>query len=76
MKEYVAMVSSKGQIVIAKAIRDELGIQQNQPLKESVEDGRIILEPMPTLVELGGTLKLRTKKTVDQLMREADEGWD
>lgn len=72
----LASLSSKGQIVIAKPIRDKLGLVQNQQFIERIEGKTIVLEPLPKLTDLGGVLKGKSKKTVEEMMREAGEGWD
>ena len=46
-------VRERGQITIAKALREQLGIGDNSVLLAYVERGRLILEPVP---EPGGDL--------------------
>lgn len=52
-------VSSKGQVVIPKAVRDALGIQAGTVLNAEVKDGVVVLRPvrkerrLPTKDELG-----------------------
>ncbi len=69
-------MSSKGQVVIAKEIRDKLDVKQNQRLIQKIEGGRIILVPVKRLSELGGIWKGKTKKSIKQIMKEIDEGWE
>lgn len=40
-------VRERGQITIAKALREQLGIGDNSVLLAYVERGRLILEPVP-----------------------------
>lgn len=70
-------MSSKGQIIIVKEIRDKLGLQENQKFIEKLQEKRIILEPVPSLSQLGGFLKTmgKNKKTIE-LVAEARKGWD
>lgn len=70
-------MSSKGQVVIAKEIREQLGLKPNQKFVEEVKGGKIVLKPLPTLEELRGSLKHVAKgKTVSELSKRVDEGWD
>lgn len=75
---FETVLSSKGQVVISKEIREQLGLKEKQKLLETVEDGKIVLRPVPSLHSLGGALKDSPlgKKSTDQIMREIDEGWD
>ena len=47
-------VSRKGQATIPKALREEFGIETPGEVFVYEEDGRIIVEPVPTLEELHG----------------------
>ncbi len=65
-------MSSKGQIVIPKEIRDRLGIKPGTVLNIRVRGKRIILEPAPPMpdvfVELGDESEeiLRESRRVDE----------
>lgn len=52
-------VSTKGQVVIPKVVRDGLGLKVGAKLDVAVEDGRIILSPVDlrTSEELYGRFK-------------------
>ncbi len=68
------VVSSKGQIVIPKPIREKLGLKPGTTLKISVEGGRIILEPpkeppREVFVEAG-------PKVTEPILREAKKSGD
>ena len=55
----VIKISSKGQIVIPRTVREKLDLRQGDQLSIGVADGKIILEPLerhPLLV-LQGALK-------------------
>ena len=75
---FETMLSSKGQVVISKEIRDRLGLKEKQKFRETVVDGKIVLAPVPSLYSLGGALKDSPlgKKSTEQIMKEIDEGWD
>lgn len=47
-------VSKKGQVTIVKAVREAVGIEPGEEVFVSVEDGRVVIEPVPTLKELRG----------------------
>lgn len=75
--EYETVLSTKGQVVIVKEIRASLDLRPNQKLRERVEGGKIIIEPIPPLKMLKGTLKtLGDGKTTDELIKEIKEGWE
>ena len=50
----VVRVSQKGQATIPKALRKKFGIEAPGEVFVFEEDGRIVLEPVPTLEELQG----------------------
>jgi len=58
-----ATVTSKGQITIPKAVRDELGITEGDRVAFRVlEDGSVVVEPETVdLLELEGALKPKRK---------------
>jgi AbrB family looped-hinge helix DNA binding protein len=47
-------VGSKGEIFPPKRIRERLGLHPNTKIIYSVEDGRLVVEPVPTLSEVLG----------------------
>lgn len=55
-----AKMSTKGQIVIPKRLRDELGLSPGDPLAMAVNGGRLILR----------------KITLDDLLQESRENYD
>jgi len=68
-------VSSRGQIVIPKKIREKLGLSPGQELEVYEEEGRLVLMALPEdpAGELGGMFE--TEKSVRQLRESAkDEG--
>ena len=58
----IIKLSSKGQIAIPKAVRDQLGLRKDMELSITVEGRRIVLEPAQenSWEDLEGVLK-RTK---------------
>ncbi len=76
-----ATVTSKGQITIPKAVRDELGLREGDRVAFRVlDDGKVVVEPETIdLLELEGTLKPRRKGVtladMDQaILAEAGKG--
>lgn len=43
----VVRLSSKGQLVIPKAIRDALGLKRGSMCRMGIEDARLVVEPVP-----------------------------
>ena len=52
-------VTTKGQVTIPKKIRDDLGIQPNDKLDFSQEEGKIIVTPVKTLRDYRGAVKAK-----------------
>lgn len=52
-------MSSKGQVVIPKTVRDAVGLRQGAKLKVDMIDGRIVLTPVPRIApdDLYGCVK-------------------
>ena len=46
----LAKLSSKGQIVLPKAIRDAMGMGPGTIIKITVQEGKVILEPISKVV--------------------------
>ncbi|MGB9758814.1 MAG: AbrB/MazE/SpoVT family DNA-binding domain-containing protein [Thermoproteota archaeon] len=45
-------VGSKGELFIPKKIREKLGLKANMKVIYRVEEGRLIVEPVPSLEEV------------------------
>ncbi|MFH1054705.1 MAG: AbrB/MazE/SpoVT family DNA-binding domain-containing protein [Candidatus Altiarchaeota archaeon] len=71
-------LSSKGQIVLMKGVRDKLGLKAGDKLVETVQENSIVLRPVKSTKELFGVLKnsngFRGKSTED-IVAEIDSGW-
>ena len=65
-------IGPKGQVVIPKALRDELGIDPGDEVAFSIEDGAVLVEPVKEWRSLKGILKGRG--LVAEL--EADHRWE
>jgi AbrB family looped-hinge helix DNA binding protein len=67
----MSRVGERGQITLAKAIREELGIYAGDETVQRVEDGRIVLEVIPGRHRrsLAGSLRDKVHR------KPPDEGW-
>jgi len=74
MVQTIATVSSKGQLVIPKEMRDTLGIAAGTRVAMTVEDNRIILQPanLRLIDQLCGITAGGTSMT-DELLAERRE---
>ena len=68
-----ATVTSKGQITIPKAVREELGLREGDRVAFRIlDDGKVIVEPETIdLLVLEGALKPRRKGVTLEDMEEA-----
>ena len=57
-----AKVTSKGQVTIPKAVRDELGIAEGDQIVFRVENNRALLAKTPNLLELAGAVDVPAAK--------------
>jgi AbrB family looped-hinge helix DNA binding protein len=66
---YTVSITSQGQISIPAKIRRELGLSNKQKAIVSVENGKMVVEPVKSLHELAGSLAAYKKKplTNDEL---------
>ena len=67
-------ITSQGQISIPAQIRRELGLSKSSKAIVSVENGKMMVEPVKDFLELAGSLKhARKSKVPFRKMREAFE---
>ena len=45
-------VGSKGEIYTTKELREKVGIKRNSRVKATVREGKLIIEPIPTIEEV------------------------
>lgn len=75
MKEAIARVSSRGQVVLPADVRESVNISKGTRMIVVVRSGMIIMKPLRKLSELQGILaemKKESKKVVDELRGEWD----
>lgn len=71
-------MSSKGQIVLMRGIREKLGLKAGDKLVETVQDNSIVLRPLKSTRELFGALKNSNGfkgKSTEDIVAEVDGGW-
>lgn len=73
-EKFETTISSKGQVVISKEIRDELGLKESQKLTEEIRGTEIVLKPVRPISKAGGMLKGTDIKT-DIAIKEVKKGW-
>ena len=66
---YLVTVTSQGQISIPAHLRRKLALDKTQ-LTISEEDGKLILETVPDLLSLGGSLKTNKKPLSNKELHE------
>lgn len=67
---YTVTITSQGQISIPAKIRRQLGLDKTKKALLTVEENRVIIEPVKDLLELAGSLKTNVKANPGQI-REA-----
>ena len=58
---YVVSITSQGQISIPVDIQRQLGLSKKQQAIVSIENGKMVVEPVKDLLELEGSLKTNKK---------------
>jgi AbrB family looped-hinge helix DNA binding protein len=74
-KKFETTMSSKGQVVISKEIRKELGLKPKQKFLEERRGNKIILKPVMPLSTAGGFLKGIDKRPTRIIIKEVKKGW-
>lgn len=70
---HLVTIDRSGRLVVPKALRDELGIEAGQPLRASVTDGRLEIEPAPVeadLVDVDGVMVITVREPVAAMTRD------
>ncbi|OGH10448.1 MAG: hypothetical protein A2857_00030 [Candidatus Levybacteria bacterium RIFCSPHIGHO2_01_FULL_36_15] len=58
---YTVSITSQGQINIPAKIRQELGFSKRKKALVSVENGKMVIEPVKDFIELRGSIKTNKK---------------
>ncbi|MBK8048015.1 MAG: AbrB/MazE/SpoVT family DNA-binding domain-containing protein [Anaerolineales bacterium] len=75
-KEYIATVTSKGQVTIPAAVREQLGISaQDRVIFRMGKDRSVMIEPLPMTLEeaFGSVAPLNRPENFDEIQRIARE---
>ena len=76
---YTVSITSQGQLSLPAKLRRELGFSKTSKAIVSLQNGKVVLEPVKDLLELVGVLKT-TKKPLsnihDFVAREAGEAYN
>ena len=67
---YTVSITSQGQINIPAKIRRQLNLDKTKQAILSVEAGKVIIEPIKDLLELGGSLKTTKKPLSNKDLHE------
>lgn len=63
---YTVSITSQGQISIPSKIRQELGLSKRKKALVSIENGKMVVEPVRDFLELAGSLKTDKKPLSNQ----------
>ena len=66
MKDIIIKTTSKGQITLPKAVRDQLGVSVATYLSATIKDGKIVLEP----VKLEPDYRSYSKSEISEFLKE------
>ncbi len=67
---YTVSITSQGQISIPAKIRQELGLSKRKKALVSIENGKVIIEPVREFLELAGSLKTDKKPLSNQELHD------
>lgn len=69
--QQIVSITSQGQITIPAAMRRRLALDKYKKASVQTEKGRIIVEPVPDLLSLGGLLKKKAMKDkgIEEIMQ-------
>jgi AbrB family looped-hinge helix DNA binding protein len=76
-KGNIVRVGRRGQMVLPKAVREALGLNEGDQLWVEVEGNRVILRPVSSLVrESLGSLRGTWGEEIASYLKEEREAWD
>lgn len=76
-KGNIVRVGRRGQMVLPKAVREALGVNEGDQLWVEVEGNRVILRPVSSLVrESLGSLRGTWGEAIASYLKEEREAWD
>lgn len=73
--QQIVTITSQGQITVPAAFRRLLGIDQYRKASVRTEDNKIVIEPVPDLISLAGSLqnKALKNKTIEEVIKLEEE---
>ena len=77
MSEIVLKVGKKGEIYTTRELRERVGIREGGRVRARIEDGRVIIEPIPTVEEVIRSPVVRlSPEEAERLSEEAQKEED
>ncbi|MEK6968034.1 MAG: hypothetical protein AABX51_05375 [Nanoarchaeota archaeon] len=74
--KFETTMSSKGQVVISKHIRTEMGLFPNQKFVEERRGIEIVFKPILPISKAKGFLRGIEKESTSAIIKEVKKGWD
>ena len=74
-KKFETTMSSKGQVVISKEIREELRLKSGQKFLEEKRGNEIVLKPVMSISQAKGLLKGIDNRSTKEIISEVKKGW-
>lgn len=73
--QQIVTITSQGQITVPAAFRRLLGIDQYRKASVRTEDNKIVIEPIPELMSLAGSLQNKAikDKTIEEVIKLEEE---
>lgn len=69
--QQIVSITSQGQVTIPAKMRRELGLEDYKKASVKTERGKIVIEPIPDLLNLAGSLENRSikGKRIDEIIK-------
>ncbi len=67
---YAVSITSQGQMSVPAKIRNELGFSRTGKVLVSVQDGKMIVEPIEDILDLAGSLKTNKKPLSNEKLHD------
>lgn len=74
MLHYVT-ITSQGQITIPSKLRQKLNLRKNSLALVQEKDKKLIIEPVPDILELRGIFKSKKKIPWKKIRQQLDDAW-
>jgi len=70
----ISTITQKGQVAIPKVIRDHFKLKSSDKLHFSVENNKIVAEPVPSVKEMFGFIKAKRPISLKEMREAVIEG--